>query len=182
MKRLSFLLAFCLLAVVAMAQPAAGSLKTTIKAGKFMINKAVLAPGWKVAPVVKFLGESRIRNGVNKTHSYDDLGVVLFEKVADGGASGNISEFQFYISAGETNAVSPSALYTGKLVIDGLTITRDLTAEEMQEKLSMYKKTDSYMDHNFRMAYKGIYIYFQFDEDETRLVKVSVGPDKASKE
>jgi len=179
MKPLFLFLIAVSFAFTAYSQPSPESLNATIKEGKFKMNSAVIAPGWKVAPVIKFLGDgARIRNGVNKTHSYDDMGVVVFEKSQDNVPTGVLSEFQFYISSGETNTVSPSALYTGKLVIEGIEITRDLTSEKMMKKLSMYKKTDSYMEHNFRMAYKGIYIYFQFDEDEVRLVKVSIGMDK----
>lgn len=182
MKRLSLLLSACLAFFVTMAQPAAEKLSATIKAGKFSMNKTTIAPGWKVAPLAKYLGNgARLRNGVNKTHSYDDLGVVIFEKMADSKPSGNVAEFQFYLSAGETNQVTPSALYVGKLSIEGVNITRDFSSDEMRERLTKYEESKSYMDHNFRLAYKGIYIYFQFDEDETRLIKVSVGPDKNTK-
>ncbi len=182
MKRF-FAAIICILFVsVVIAQPVANKINVNIKAGKFNINNAKVTNGWKIAPVTAALGtDERKRDGFNTTHSYDNFGIVLFEKNVEKVPSGIISEVQFWFSAGETNAVTPSGLFTGRMLIEKLKVTRDLTSEVLKEKLADYTNTDSYMEHNYRLANKGLYIYFQFNEDETRLIKVSIGADTRPK-
>lgn len=149
-----------------------------IKKGKFKVADASVTPNWKLSDVQAKIGPAeRPRDGYNKTHTYDVRGIVLFEKMEDKTPSGKISEVQCYFSVPEPNNVTPKGTFTGTLKVDKLEVTGSLTATEMLKKLKKWKKTDSYLEHSYRMASKGLYIYFQFNDDETRLVKLSCGPD-----
>lgn len=163
-------------------QPAADKISVTIKDGKFTIDKAVISDGWRkdVASVVLGIPE-RKRPGYNTTYTYDNFGIVLFEKNDDKLPSGTLSEVQFYISAGDTNAVTPRGFYAGKIQVEKVKISSNLDWKTLREKLKDYTPSESYMPHNFRLAYKGIYIYFKYNDAETILQKMSIGVDKGNK-
>jgi hypothetical protein len=160
------------------AQMKAGKISVKIKEGKFSINNVDVTNGWKQYPVsVTLAGNDRKRPGFNTTHSYDDYGIVLFEKNNAEQPTGVLSEVQFYFGPMDSSNVKPTGLFVGKLQVEKLKITSALTPDEMKAALKDYLVTDSYMEHNFRMAYKGLYIYFLFNKEETQLLKISVGPD-----
>lgn len=146
------------------------------------IDGKKVVPDWSLTMFKGALGEAdRDRDGYNKTHTYDKLGIVLFEPMKDKMPSGIISEVQIYFNVPEANNVTPKGTYNGLLKIDKMTITSALDATTMLAKLKGWKKTDSYIEHSYRMARNGFYIYFQFNDSETGLVKVSIGPDKRAK-
>lgn len=152
-----------------------------VKKGILSINGKAINPNWNLADAKAGLGEpDRYRDGYNKTHTYDGLGIVLFEKVNNKVPSGTINEVQCFLqNAPEPNEVTPKGYNTHKVKIDKLTITRDLTSGMMFEKLKNWVKTDSYTPHSYRMQFeKKLYIYFQFDIAETSLIKISIGPVK----
>ena len=152
----------------------------TVKNGKVAINKKTITPNWLLSDCKSALGEpSKTKQGYNNTHTYDDLGIVLFESAKDKVGSGIVSEIQYYFSSPpEPNSVTPNGFFTGVVKVDKLTVTSALSATVMLNKLSKWQKTDSYMEHNYRMANSGLYIYFQFNSDETKLIKMSVGISK----
>lgn len=153
-----------------------------VSKGTISVGKKKVAPDWKLSTYKSALGEpSRTRDGYNKTHTYDDNGLVLFEPMKDKVPNGIISEFQIYLNTPEANEVTPKGTYSGTLKIDKLNVTGSLTATTMLNKLKGWQKTDSYMEHSYRMAKGGLYIYFQFNDSETSLIKVSIGPDKKGK-
>ncbi|MGG9962964.1 hypothetical protein [Ferruginibacter sp. SUN106] len=182
MKQLLSTILFLFTVTAIFAQPAADKISVIIKAGKFTINKAVISEGWRkdVASVTLGMAE-RKRPGYNTTYTYDNLGIVLFEKNDDKLPSGILSEVQFYISAGDTNAVSPKGFFAGKMEVEKVKISSNLDWKTLREKLKDYTSSESYMEHNFRLAYKGIYIYFKYNNEETVLQKMSIGVDKSSK-
>ena len=172
---------FVLYSALLFAQKSAEKISVVIQSGKFIINKAIVTDGWRKDVVSVALGPAeRRRAGYNTTHTYDRSGIVLFEKNEDKLPSGILSEIQLYFAAPDTNSVSPKGLYTGKLQIEGLKVSSNLAWTEVKEKLKDYALTDSYMEHNYRLSYKGLYIYFLFDADETTLRKISIGKDKKS--
>ncbi len=158
-------------------------LQIVIRKGKVTINKSQVVPNWSLSGFKKVLGEpERERTGYNNTHTYDKNSIVLFEPAKEKVGGGIVSEFQIHFKVTEANDVTPTGDgFQGNLSVDNLIITEVLTAEGMLSKLKKWKKTDSYMEHSYRMASKGLYIYFQFNDDENRLLKVSIGPDKSSK-
>lgn len=172
-------IAFIFSAVIALAQPAPEKIIVTIKDGKFLINKTAVSAGWRQDEVSMDLGiNDRRRSGANVTHTYDNYGIVLFEKSLNNVASGILAEIQFFIAAGDSNAVTPKSFFVGKMKIEKLKISSNLSWNEVKEQLKAYKQTESYIEHSYRLAYNGIYIYFQFNQTETQLLKISVGKDK----
>ena len=179
MKQLLTLAAFLLASMLSFSQPAPEKISVVIKGGKFSIAKTNVTESWRQDAVSMELGiNDRRRAGMNVTHTYDDFGIVLFEKTQNKVASGELSEVQFYIAQGDTNAVSPKGFFVGKLKIEKLKISSDLSWQDVKEKLKDYKQTDSYIEHNYRLSNKGLYIYFQFNKEETTLLKISVGKDE----
>jgi hypothetical protein len=181
MKRILSLLMLLCVAGIAFSQVPL-KVTSTIKAGIFSINKIQVNKDWKIALVkTGFHSSGRERKAVNLTHSYDDLGMVFFEKIEDSVPTGIINEVQFYFQTPADSKVASTSVYMGVLMIENQKISSDLSWEKLKSKLNTYAQTDSYMPHHFRLAYKGLYIYFQYDEDELQLQKVSVGPDKQKK-
>lgn len=153
-----------------------------VKKGTLTINSKKFPFPWTVAELKNSLGEpTRTRDGYNKTHTYDDMGIVLFEPMSNKVPSGNISELQVYFSTPDPSEVTPKGLYSQVAQVDKLKVTADLTSAKMLSTLKKWVKTDSYMEHSYRMASSGMYIYFQFNDAETQLIKMSIGPDKKSK-
>lgn len=151
----------------------------SVKKGIFTANNAVVNDDWQMKDVVAAIGTAeRIRDGYNRTHTYDNCGVVLFEEFLEEKGTGNLKEFQVYFMEPEKNNVTPTGVYKGTAKVDKLTVSKSLTPSVMRKKLKGWKETDSYMENSYRMAKSGIYIYFMFNSSETGLVKISVGPDK----
>ncbi|CAN5290557.1 hypothetical protein BH09BAC5_BH09BAC5_22840 [soil metagenome] len=158
------------------------ALNIKVSKGKVKIGKQYVVPNWSLSGFEKVLGKSgRERDGYNKTHTYDNYSLVLFEKSVDKVASGTVTEFQIYFKVDESNEVTPNGNgFNGNLMVDKLKIDASLSASKMLSKLSKWKKTDSYIEHSYRMASNGLYIYFQFNDAETALLKISIGPDKTT--
>lgn len=156
-----------------------GETSIVIKKGKITINGVGITPSWSLSECKKALGEpNRVRDGYNKTHTYDTKSIVLFEKVNNKVPSGTVSEIQAHYSVPDANEVTPKGNFTGKITIDKLKLNSSITPSEMKAKLKKWKVTDSYLEHSYRMASNGLYIYFQYNSNETQLLKVSIGPDK----
>lgn len=152
-----------------------------VKKGGFKINTDdIISTAWSLEKMQAALGKAdRDRDGYNITHTYDDLCMVLFEPKSNETGTGVVSEVQVYFRVKEPNNVTPTGnTFKGNLMVDKLKVTRELDSKTMLKKLKKWKKTDSYMEHNYRMASNGLYIYFQFADDEKTLLKVSIGPDK----
>jgi hypothetical protein len=83
-----------------------------------------------------------------------------------------------------TNKIATTSYFTGSFTIGSLKLTRDMTGDDLKAKMNDngFTETESYMEHNFRFAKDGLYIYFLFDEIEQRLIKVSVGKDMRAAE
>jgi hypothetical protein len=92
-----------------------------------------------------------------------------------------LSEIQFYLAQGDTNRVTPTGFFVGKMHVENLKVTSAITPAELKNKLKDYIETNSYMEHSFRLSYKGLYIYFLFNKEETQLLKISVGKDTRTK-
>lgn len=178
MKQIFALVLFCLFSLALYAQPAADKLKGSVNNGKLVLNKKEISKEWKLQIMTDVLGTpEHTRDGYNKTHTYDRYGIVGFEPAPNKVPSGNLSELQVYFSEKEVNDVSPKGFYAGSFKVGKLKVTKDLTAEQLKKKIKGYTESDSYMPHNFRFAKDGIYIYFQFNDDETMLAKMSIGKD-----
>ena len=74
------------------AQMDPGDVYVLIKSGEINLGKKNnLADDWNVQDGIKYLGNgARVRDGYNKTYTYDDMGVVLFESLVEKVPSGKI--------------------------------------------------------------------------------------------
>lgn len=178
---LALLLLPALQSVIAQRDP--GDVNVTVKSGEINLGKKNnVADDWNVQDGISYLGDgARVRDGYNKTHTYDNMGVVLFESMVDSKPSGKISEMQIHFSIPEPNNVTPKTGFTGTLKIEKLTITSSTSLETLKSKLKDYTETESYLEHSHRLAKDGVYFYFQYDKTDTQLIKVSVGQDKRDK-
>lgn len=152
-----------------------------IKKGKFTINQVHVNANWNLTDFkTAVTGTCREKIGYNKTHTYDDKGIVIFESANNKVPSGIVSEIQFYLQAAtETNDVVPKGIYTDELKIDKLVINKNVSSQKMLKSLKKWSKKDSYMENSYRMSKSGIYVYFQFNKEENTLIKVSIGKDKS---
>jgi len=169
--------------MAANAQTAVQPVNISVKSGKVKLNKVTFTAGWRAKPVLAALAavkdNDRLRPGFNITHTYDELGLVLFESRRDEKATDTLSEIQLYISQPkDSNSVMPKGLFKGVLQIEKLVINSNLNIDDIKNGLEGYKETDSYMENNHRLAKSGIYIYFQYNTTNDRLIKVSIGKDK----
>jgi len=151
--------------------------KIKIRNGSFTINKFKVNTNWSLKEFIDLLGKpEKEKDGFNKTHTYDNLGIILFEKAEDKVPTGKILEVQFYFDTSlEKNERTPETAFNSTIRVDALKASKKLTPKIMREKLVDWKETDSYMKHNFRMHKGDLYIYFRFNDDETALAKMSIG-------
>jgi len=175
---LALLLFTALQSLIAQKDP--GDVNVTVKNGEISLGKNKnIADDWNVQDGLSYLGEgARVRGGFNKTRTYDNMGVVIFEGMVDSMPTGKISEMQIHFSIPEPNNVTPKTGFTGTLEIEKLTINSSTSFETLKNKLEGYKETESYLEHSHRLAKDGLYIYFQYDKTDNQLIKVSFGQDK----
>ena len=156
----------------------AANMSISINGGKLMLNKTLVSGDWKVKPLYKlFATTDRKRDGVNITHSYDDYGIVLFEKTNNQIPSGDLVEFQVYISTGDKNEVTPNLLYNGEIEIEKNKVYSFTSLEDLRDILKDYIEGTSYSDHSFRFSKDGLYMYVQYDDDDELIEKISIGKD-----
>jgi hypothetical protein len=180
-KNLISILFLVVLIPSVIAQKVANNVKATIKNGEFTLGKISVASNWEIAPVTDVLNEmstSFKKKGLNTTHTYDALGIVLFEKNnADRQPSGIVSEIQIYFEGMDTTGIPPNEVFTGVLKIEKLRITGTVNSNDVKENLKDYKLSDSYIEHTYRFSLNGIYLYILFNDAEDKLLKLSIGKD-----
>ncbi len=162
--------------------PARAVSSAGIKKGTFQLEKKKIT-AWNLSDFTSILGNAaRKRDGYNKTHTYDNLGIVLFEPYVNEVPGGRVSEVQFYLSRpAEMNDVVPTGSYSGNFFIDKLKLTTFLTPEKLGEALKDWEGGSGYSTEVFNYVYKKtIYIYVTFNAAHNSVVKVSVGLKKKS--
>ncbi|WP_028789108.1 hypothetical protein [Terrimonas ferruginea] len=172
MKRFLLIL-FVLISGVAAGQSRELNFKLTKLT--FSINKEAIGAGWPLESFTSAIGAgARTRDGYNRTHSYDDLGIVLFEPSGKEGYSGQVSEIQLYFQSMERKEVTPKGLFAGSFTIDRLSLNAQTTLTMIREALKGFDESKGYEDSIVRMARGDYYLYFHFKEDGT-LGKMSMG-------
>lgn len=160
-------------AICSFAQPA-----VNVSGGKVTVAGVEVNSYWNLKPVLDKLGSDyRLLDGYNRVYTFDAYGLTLFEKKIDEAASNELTEIQLYFAPAETKTC-PLNMYNGQGSVEKLRLASNLTSAGVLRKLKKYKNTESYTEHNYRLASKGIYIYFQFNDAENKLLKVSIGPDR----
>jgi hypothetical protein len=150
-------------------------LNIRINNGEFKIDKLIVSENWYLPPLKNKLGTpEKIIKGVNNTYTYTEFGLVLFE-----GIDSILNEIQIFYNLQNPTNVSPYSVYRGDLKIDKLRVDRNLTKDLMTSSLIKWNPSPSFSPHLYRAEKDGIYLYFEFTEDEKNLVKVSIGRVKA---
>ncbi len=99
-----------------LAQNASSKMIVFLKAGKVKLNKKDVVKEWKLNIFTAILDTfSRKKEGLNKVHIYDNLGVVLFEPSPQKMPTGFVSEFQIILDEIEPSSITPKSFYEGLL-------------------------------------------------------------------
>ncbi len=172
------LFTFCI-ATLSFAQYPSSKMVVLVKGGKVKLNKKDVSKEWKLTTFTASIDtNSRKKDGTsNKIHSYDNLGIVLFETAVAKVPTGLVGEFQLFLDATEASKSNPKDFYEGKLTIEKMDFTRKTAIEEIRTKLKDYKETDSEENDKYRFSKDGIYIYFLYNKAKL-LSKVTFGKDK----
>ncbi len=118
----------------------------------------------------------RVDKGDNHVHTYDSMAMMLYSTAADPGA---LTEIQAHFRVLEPDELTPKGKgFSGTITIDDVAITPSLKPAELEDKLTKWRNTGCHIDHCYRFACKGVYVFFQFNEDENELTDISIGPDK----
>lgn len=172
MKRTLFILSV-FFSAMAFGQVREPDFKLTQSA--FSINKETIDAGWSLESFTTAIGSgARTRDGYNRTHSYDDFGIVLFEPGGQEGYSGRVSEVQLYFQPMQRRETTPKELFTGSFIIDKLSLNAQTTLVMIRDALKGFDESKGYEDSIVRMARGDYYLYFHFKENGT-LGKISLG-------
>ena len=157
--------------------PKPSEVTITISDGTLSINGKAITPSWKRKHCEKILGKAnRVDKDNNNVDTYDSLSILLYETGASPGA---LTEIQAHFRVLEPDDLTPKGSgFKGKIVIDNVEITPALKPAALEDKLEKWRNTGCHIDHCYRFANKGIYIFFQFNADENELTDVSIGPDR----
>ncbi len=150
-----------------------------VKDGKVKLNKKDVSKEWKLSTFTASLDTfSRKKEGtVNKVHTYDKIGIVLFEQAPNKIPAGLVSEFQIILDEIEPSAITPKEFFEGILTIEKMDFTRSSTIEDVRKKLTDYKEVDTDENDKYRFSKNGIYIYFLYNKYK-KLSKVTFWKDK----
>lgn len=170
MKNLITLSALLLIGIFVSAQ------NITIGTKGAVLNKTTVSENWQVSNFITEIGApERNREGFNKTHTYDKQGMVVFEKMINKQPTGTLSEFQMYYHVATPTEVTPTGIFSGTLTFNDLKLTKAISYEELLKHTEGWTLGKSYSLHSYRYTYPGISVFFQFNDDETELYKVSIG-------
>jgi hypothetical protein len=180
MKKSFFLILISVfVSLISFAQYPSSKMVVLVKGGKVKLNKKDVSKEWKLSTFTASIDtNSRKKEGTtNKIHSYDELGIVLFESAIAKVSTGLVGEFQIFLDQTEASKSNPKEFYEGKLTIEKMDFTRNTTIEEIRTKLKDYKETESEEKDKYRFSKDGIYIFFLYNRIK-KLSKVTFGKDK----
>ncbi|MEP6674641.1 MAG: hypothetical protein ABJA78_05785 [Ferruginibacter sp.] len=179
-QMLSIIIFFCNVTAVS-AQYASAKPMVIVKEGNFSINNITVSDQWPFDPLKElFHSAGRHKGGLNVRHIYDSLGIVLLEERNDTTPSGTISEAHIYFQLKKDNDVTPSHVFTGSFKVENMEVSSKLSKADISSQLKDYTEAPHYIPHTFRFSYKGIYLYFHFNNTDTQVTEVSIGPDKTN--
>jgi len=153
----------------------------TLKKGVLKLDGKPIR-NWELKEFKALLGQpTRNNDGYNRTHTYDRMGVVLFEPYENEIPSGRVSEVQFYFSRPEEESnVMPQQAYTGAMMIDKLKVTPFLEFGSVRNILKDWETRSTYSDELLGFIYKKkVYIYITYNESKTAVKKLSIGLKKS---
>ena len=157
------------------AQTAADKAAITISKGTVTINgtKFSSADKFFMATVEGLLGKpDRVKDGYNRLHTYDKLGLVFFENTS----THTVNEVQVFITLDNSLEFCPKIPFRGLLKIEKIAVNSGTKLEVVNKKLKKYKFEKSLLgDNSYRGEYKSIYAFIKFKTGDIGADKVSFG-------
>jgi len=175
MKKIVFILLSALSFGAAVAQKSQ-AVNLKIESGKFFMNEVPL-DSWKVAPVVEILGNNaRVQKKSNTIHVYDSAGLSLYEEIIDDKPNDRLVEIHVFFDPAKTKWEKAGAeKFSGKFTIDGFPVTPKLGYAQLKTQEKEVTITKSYKPHSYFFKKDGLTYFFDFNDAENGLVRVSVG-------
>jgi hypothetical protein len=163
------------LAPLAKAQTAADKISIAISKGSVIIDgtKFVAADKFFMGSVEKILGKAdRVKDGFNRLHTYDKLGVVFFENTT----THTVNEVQIFIVLDKSLEFCPKIPFRGLFKIEKLAINSGTNLDVAKKKLKKYKFEKSLLDDNsYRGESKNVYAFIRFSTGNKGAEKLSFG-------
>ncbi len=133
---------------------------------------------WRLKPLLEKIGpDYRLFEGYNRVYTYDRYGWYFLKKRAMTRVPTNCRNPTVFCP-GEMNNVNPKGTYSGNAYIEKVLLNANLASATLLRKLKKYERAESYSEHNYRLSYKGVYVYLLFNDTEQNLKKISIGPDR----
>lgn len=179
MKKLLTALAVFLCSTFSLVAQQKALLKIEVQGGILKFDGRTVTPHWKVRTLTASLGVApRIEQKSNKLHTYDNCGLIIFERLAGGEASGDITELQvFFSTPGDTDGIKPADPFPGSFTIEGLTINAATDLVTLKTRLAGYTAGEGYKANMYKFSKNNLYLYFLFDETDKKLIRLSMGKD-----
>jgi hypothetical protein len=178
MKKIFFFLLLLAAFPAAFAQNNSSRMSVVLKAGKIMADKKEITKDWTIASVIKMLDSGTRRTPGNYIkYTFDNLGLVLFERTENKIGTGELAELQFFVDATEETDYTPKEFYEGKLKIEEIEINQNTSIETVKAALSGYAEKEMSEDDIYRFSKDGVYILLRYNEQNI-LQKVCFGREK----
>lgn len=157
------------------AQTAADKAAITISKGTVTINgtKFSSADIFFMGTVESLLGKpDRVKDGYNRLHTYDKLGLVFFENTS----TRTINEVQVFITIDNSLDFCPKIPFRGLLKIEKTAVNSGTKLEAVNKKLKKYKFEKSLLgDNSYRGEYKNVYAFIRYKTGDVGADKISFG-------
>jgi len=179
MKKIFTVLLVFLSASVSLLAQNEASLKIEVQNGTLKFDGKAVTPHWKTRVVTGSLtGTPRVELKSNKLYTFDRYGLVVFEKPLNGEGSGDINELQvFFSTPGDTDGIKPARPYPGIFTIEGCTVTGSTDLATLRSKLAGYTEGEGYKANMYKFSKNNFYLYLFFDEEDKKLIRLSMGKD-----
>lgn len=160
---------------LAKAQINEGKINLSVKKGSAKIeSKKFKSHGsFLMSDVEAILGKAnRVKDGFNRLHTYDKLGVVFFENKS----TSVVNEVQIFIIPDKSLEFCPKNMFSGTFNIENLTVNRNTSLDVVRHKLKKYKFEKSLLgDNSYRGEFKHLYVFIKFTLDNSGAEKISFG-------
>ena len=156
-------------------QTAADKINISITKGTVTVNGTKFSSPDKffMGTVETLLGKAdRIKDGFNRLHTYDKLGLVFFENTT----THTVNEVQVFITLDNTLEYCPKIPFRGLFKIEKIAVNSGTKLDVVNKKLKKYKFEKSLLgDNSYRGEYKSIYAFIRFKNGDVGADKVSFG-------
>lgn len=130
--------------------------------GALNVNGTTFSKPWKINPFLTALGgKYSTKHLFHKVHTFDDLGVHVYEYQRNEEAN----EIQVSFVKQKMN-FAPKSNFQGSFKLEKMFITRKTSIEKVMKSLPDYKFTKSSSTNSYRGEYKGVYIYLNYSDEK----------------